>query len=479
MKCNFRKFFCICFFAMIIILNNNLYSQDSILDLADDTIETGSDEAPAEEKKYDFSFHGYIKTWGIVKKFDNFKYGDVDQAKINNRVQLKFEGNMSTWGHILTSMNFDLIFDAMNPKEDNFHKLTNFDVVEAYFDWYAANWLSIRVGKQFIIWGEIEGIEAPTDIVTPMNYDTETTEFEDSRVAPTALAFNFHFARNHKLEIIWLPIFTPANIPPEEIVKKGETEAFTVIPRLTPPEMNIENGEYAARLSGTISNFFKYGISFLYGFDDLPDAEINYDKGAGNLPINVSVDLINQRMMIPAVDMGFDIKDVITLKTSAALYVTEDFEGKIDEYKNSYVKYLIGVESANIFWNIYFSLYAGQMWVINYTKQHTGLMSLYGTTVTQNELPNRDMMVGYDQLYEYKWLISNTLQRTFLQGNRLELILTYALSIDPEWENADYVVNTSIGYKFTSALSLKLGGVFSNKMEVIRNYGILELKYVF
>ena len=54
MKTNFMKFLFICFFAMIFSFNNNLYSQDSILDLADDTTETGAEEAPVEEKKYDW-----------------------------------------------------------------------------------------------------------------------------------------------------------------------------------------------------------------------------------------------------------------------------------------------------------------------------------------------------------------------------------------------------------------------------------------
>ncbi len=201
-----------------LLLQGTSFAQnDLFLNLADKPAENKAADSGAKieskDGKYDISLNGYAMLWGIVKKFDNFEYGDLDQAKINGRVQLKFEGNLDTWGHILSAMNFNLTFDAMHPKERNYEKLANFDVVETYFDWYAAKWLSVRAGRQFILWGEIEGIEAPTDIITPWNFDTETVEFEDSRLAPTAIAFNIFFAKNQKIELIWLPIFTPNRLP--------------------------------------------------------------------------------------------------------------------------------------------------------------------------------------------------------------------------------------------------------------------------
>ncbi len=183
--------------------------------------------------------------------------------------------------------------------------------------------------------------------------------------------------------------------------------------------------------------------------------------------------------MIPTLDLGCDIKDRITVKGVSALYITRDWEAKIDEFKNSTVKYLAGFESANLFWDIYFSLYFGQMWVINYTKEHPGTFANYPNVIVQNELPNYDMLLGQDQLYRYKWLISNTLQRTFLQGNALQLIVTYALSASPQWDAIDYAINASVGYKIIAGLSMSLGGVFSQKMGSTRNYIILNMKYVY
>ena len=197
MNLKIKKWILILTTISTLFISNNYILAQGILDLAEAPEETSSE--PVSDKKYDFSFHGYTKLWGIMKKFDNFEYGDLDQGKINSRIQLKFQGDLSTWGKIVSTMNFDLKFDVKNYWEDDYKKLTDFRLVETYFDWYAASWVSFRIGRQFIIWGEIEGLETPTDIITPMNFDTETLEFEDSRVAPDVVAINFHYLNNHKI----------------------------------------------------------------------------------------------------------------------------------------------------------------------------------------------------------------------------------------------------------------------------------------
>ncbi len=481
-------FLFICIFFCI----STAHSQN-ILDLADD-VKTDDKKS----KKVDFTIGGYLKSWAIMKKFNELQYSGVDEAKWNNRLQLKLEGHFSKWGHFYSAFNFGIGVDFMNTGSKNYEDImgfeleqftldkgmvatqgfiTEFEIQECYFDWYAADWLSIRIGRHYIIWGEIEGIEAPTDIITPRDYNTESLSFEDSRIAPTGVLMSFHFLRQ-KIDLVWLPFFQPHEIPYVDILAKGDTEFATVVPKLKRTPIGIENGEYAFRITGDIS-FFRYGVGFLYGFDDLPDSEISYIKNS-NLPdqSTVVVDLVYKRLIVPTVDLAFNVKDKVTIKGVSAFYITEDLDGKVDEYKNSTIKYLAGVETTNIFWDIYFSFYMGQKWIKNYTEEH-GYINSGDNNIYPNELQNRDMLVGFDQIYPFKWLISNTCQRSFLSGNSLTLLITYALSIAPDFTELDYTVNLKLENTFSNGISLRFGLVLTEVVDIIKNYGILEFKYVF
>ena len=460
-------------------------SGSDIINLSDDDKKEDANATKQEEKKIDFSFHGYV-TLNFAARDQEKKFNkDIHYIKVGPIVQLQFEGNAYDRAHFYSATNIELnMINEDNPNEMNYKPFIK--MIETYVDLYPTKWFTIRAGHQLITWGEIEGMEAPTDIVCPWDYSIKTTVFEEYKLGVTALALNFFFFKQ-KFEFVWMPVFQPAIIPREEIDRKSNDFrryiAEIPIVNVIRPSKGIGNTEFAARISGSIDTNFRYAAAILYGFDDLPDTKLTYDVITdSSLPglyyanlTKVRADLFYNRILIPTLDFAYDVMDLFSLKASTAFYKTKDFAGKRDELKNSTVKYLFGAESTNIGFDIYFALYVGQMWVINYTPVHTG--GWYETTY--NIVSNRPMLDGFDQEYKYKWLLSNILQRNFLANSALEVSLRYALSIDPKFKNVDYTINCNIMYKFTNGVSTTIGFIFADKIGVIQNIGILEIKYSF
>ncbi|MFC1670183.1 hypothetical protein ACFL20_07290 [Spirochaetota bacterium] len=478
--------------VILMLIGSNSYSQsdDSAIDISKLADKENSNESKTsqDDKKVDFSLHGFVNANFSAMKKDNEPDDNINYAKIGSIIQLQLEGNAYNKAHFYSAINIEFnVLDENYRNEVSIQYYKPFlKVLEAYVDLYPTKWMSIRAGQQMLTWGEIEGVYAPTDTVCPWDYNIKTTVFEEYKMGIAAIAFNFHFLKNQKLELLWIPVFQPAKLPPDEIERKGLDFGVNAIPQIVRPEHKLKNSEYAIRISGTIASDFRYSLSFLYGFDDLPDSKVNFDIVPDDPdpsfvhypdPMSYEIYLVYNRVMVPAIDFSYDIKDLFSLKASGAFYITEDFNGKKDELKNPTIQYLFGAESTNIGFDIYFSLYVGQMWVLNYTEKHDD--NFPDNVHRPNQLRNGEMLLGYDQLYRYKWLISNVIQKNFLESDVLEVSLRYGLSIDPEFKDIDYTINFNVMYKFTNGVSTTLGFIFADKMGVIQNIGLIEIKYNF
>lgn len=475
-----------------------------IEDLADDSAKTSAEQIEKEKnKKFDFSFHGFVRSnIAVEKDNNNFTENDVEFAKVGTILQLQVEGFITDIAHLYSATNFDFNLVDIKKMEDDLSNSSEYldprpriRAVEAYIDIYPTTWMSFRAGQQLATWGEIEGIEAPTDIVCPQNYTTKSSVFEDSKMGVVALDVNFFFAKQ-RLEFMWIPIFQPSDLPTKDILKKRDDlgddisisqNYWTNYPgrfSIKRPSYSINHGEYATRLIGDIGTVLRYGIGFMYGYSDLPDSNVTYDLGIPNLgryaadTDTLKVRLQYTRVMTPTLDMNFNIQDKLSIKASGALHITEDWEAKRDDHRNSDGIYLVGVESTNIGADIYFALYAGQMWVVNYTGMHDATFT-YDTSHNYNLLSNEMMLKGFDQYYRYKWIISGIIQKSFLTNNNFEISLRYAISASPVFDAVDYVVNLNFTYKIIDNLSTTLGFIAADKINVIKNMAIFEVQYSF
>jgi hypothetical protein len=462
-------------------------------------------------KEVTFALHGYAQANFVAARND---IGVKGNKWINSRyeypragatLQLELEGNAYDVAHFFSAIqleynaagektNFEkyywpnmflpgLQYTVFNKnasfKKDEISKAPIVNVRETYVDLYSKH-VTLRAGQQIISWGEIEGIETPSDIVIPWDYTTMSNYFEYSKLSVTAANLNFHFAKQ-QLQLIWMPIFQPAKLPLESLYNRGATT-------ITRPAFEARNGEYAARLSGQIGNQFRYGLGFLYGFDDQPDSLVK-------LPVIIApttrllaqiTDLYYNRVMMPTLDLGIGIGEVLSWKLSANTTLTRDListkkstkisalsdgtntllDVEMDVVKKSTVTYLTGPESSNMFGKFYVGLYLGQQWTLKYTKPDS--LSL-----------TKEAYKGYGQQYPYKWILTSNIQRNFLESDALEVQIRLALYTDPKLKKWDYVIYPYFMYKFTNGVSTALGFVFANRLGDSRTMVISETRYSF
>ncbi len=403
-----------------------------------------------------FNLHGWARANFAALKSDREFNSDFSDPLIGAALQLQLEGNSGNRAHFYSAVNME--YNSYNKESpDDAEVRPYLKMIETYLDFYPVDWLSLRAGHQLVTWGEVEGIEAPTDIVCPWDYDIKTTVFEEYKIGVTALNAAFRMPAGIKADLVWIPVFQPSILPPEEVSNKGAV--YNAEPDIVRPDNSLGNGEYAARISGEAGGI-RFAGGFMYGYDDLPDTDVypNFDEGGFN------VDLVYDRVKSVTSDLAYDCGD-FSVKASGILKVTSDHGGENIYKRNSSMQYLAGIESVNIGFDTYFALYAGQMRVINYSRPE----GMYEEAIAE----------GFDQSFEYRWLLSGVIQRSFLSGDLLEASLRYFLSSSPEADEIDYTVNMNLGYKFTDEVSSTLGFVIADRIGVIRNMVILEMKYAF
>lgn len=473
-------------------------------DLADKPGDTAA--APAAEKDVTFALHGYAQANLVVSRNNMGVSGNpwldarYEFPRIGATLQLELEANASDVAHFFSAVQIE--YNAAGEKTNfpkfyypnafmqytyfmskadfdrgEIYKYPTINVRETYIDLYGKH-VTFRVGQQIISWGEIEGIEAPSDIVIPWDYTTMSNYFEYSRIGVTAANLSFHFAKQ-QLQLIWIPIAQPAKLPLDSLYKRGVTS-------IKRRGFEVRNGEYAARLSGSIGTQFRYGLGFLYGFDDMPDTRVRMlgqFQTIPPLPIDVFIpqvvltEMYYNRIYQPSLDLGIQIGEILSWKVSGNAQITKDFWGKSDLVKNSTVTYLTGPETSNIFWKIYLGFYVGQQWVLNYTAPAAPADTLF--LINSGKLPNEKILEGYGQSHPYRWMVSSNIQRSFLANDTLDFQVRFALYTDPKLQEWNYVVYPYFMYKFTNGVSTSLGFVFANRQGDSRNMIVSETRYSF
>ncbi len=497
--------------AFVLFCTGISYSQIEELSEARETQankKTQADTGKDKGSDVTFSLHGYAQGNFVVSRNDMGVTGNqwIDSRyefpRVGATLQLELEGNAYDVAHFFTALMIEYnaagektnFFNVYNPaagqqysiynkqsdfKRDEISKYPTVNLRECYVDLYS-KYVTFRAGQQIISWGEIEGIETPSDVVIPWDYTTMSNYFEYSRLSVGAANLSFHFAKQ-QLQFIWMPIFQPSKLPLDSLYNRGVTS-------ISRPNFEVRNGEYAARLSGVIGDQFRYGLGFLYGYDDMPDTKVTMIGSYQNMgPMTIFVpdatltNMYYNRVMIPTLDMGIGMGNVMSWKISASANFTKDFYGKSDGIKNSSVYYLTGPESTNIFAKIYLGLYLGQQWIINYTKptEDGNMLQTIGRLNAQMIPTTTDLFEGYGQLYPYRWILSSNIQRSFLEGDALDVQVRFAVYIDPKFKYVDYIVYPYLMYKFTNGVSTAIGFIIADRMGEGRHMIISETRYSF
>lgn len=124
-----------------------------------------------------------------------------------------------------------------------------FELKELYVQLYG-DFVDIRIGMQPVIWGKADGMFI-TDQVSPKNLtDFLTRDVAELRRAVTGAKADF-FKGSHRLELVYLPVFTPTLLPANDSIwyAAKELPVEPTMEEASMPEPSLENAEYFARYS--------------------------------------------------------------------------------------------------------------------------------------------------------------------------------------------------------------------------------------
>lgn len=256
-------------------------AQETDLDLDFDSLFT---EAVQKEKKAgfwsDLQLSGYLKNETAyrlreprsITKIRNIAYLNA-QYPFGNNVDFNFAG----WAY------YDLAYDLFNydtiaarlerNSEEPLAFVENLAqekdspvaaIRELYFD-VAYDNLDLRVGKQYVIWGVMEGVRI-VDEVNPMDFrELILPDLIDYRISLWTVKLDY-YANIGDVQLLWIPdlqFHKPA--PPG-----SEWELLQEVPGTRKPESwTLENSEIGIKFDTYLANT-ELSFSYFYTWDDFP-----------------------------------------------------------------------------------------------------------------------------------------------------------------------------------------------------------------
>jgi len=308
-------------------------------------------------------FGGYVKN-ETAYRFDEprsfTKLRNVLSLNWQYQILPKIKFFSSGWGyydHVYDLFNYDTISarDVRNDKEplvfiDQLKKEKDdrrVELREMYFDMYFDN-LDVRVGKQYVVWGVLEGIRI-VDEINPMDFrELIIPDLLDYRIPLWTLKVNY-YSENTSYELLWIPelkFHQPA-------AAGSEWELFQVLATTTEPEnFNPKYSEVGFKITRDMFDA-EFSLSYFYTWDDYPTTfriisldDVRSTEPTQNLPIFPTY----SRMNIFGATMTKEIKGDI-LKAEFA-FITDKYFAIVDKYTNGFLDDDGDVKRNHIRWGI-------------------------------------------------------------------------------------------------------------------------------
>jgi hypothetical protein len=186
--------------------------------------------------------------------------------------------------------------DASHYYRNDFHSRTTKRMLRELYVDYNVQALDVRIGKQMIVWGEIDGFRL-LDLVNPFDLrEFILDDYEDSRIPQWSIDLKWRFLEDHpdqNLEFVFIPDFES-----NQLMKEGSTwepddlkvyyagdRAFSWVDKYNlfgpnyhyknkykePGQLSLDNSNVGLRYGGTLSNVpggaLSYSFSYLYTWD--------------------------------------------------------------------------------------------------------------------------------------------------------------------------------------------------------------------
>ncbi len=334
---------------------------------------------------------------------------------------------------------------------------------EAYFD-YDGSWWGFRVGRQIATWGAADSFIV-SNVICPQNLTKLSgTDITDTMNGIDAVKINFSYDW-FNADLYWIPFFTPTSLP----LSKSNLLNSILIPQsvdlseaglgtvainsfsasdIDYPEVAIENGEYAAKLS-VYQSFADFSLYGFYGWDDSPIVSYKFDPTT----MSISLEGSYHRLAMVALDTSIPAGPV-TIRAEAAYFPQRYFATKAeDQLSNQLTQmYTTGsidydsVETSQQ--NDQFVAVAGLDWMSgDWTLTGQYYVDLvFGTEENPTDNLEREFFV-------HKTSVS-------ISYSAFGGILDLSVSGIIEWNDFDSVVIPEIAYSITDDITLSLSGYF-------------------
>ncbi len=359
-------------------------------------------------------------------------------AATGSRVQLRAEGYLGTKARVFTAMNFD--YNEVSGGS------TSNRLIESYVELFGDN-STWKVGNQLITWGFMEGIEVPTDRINAFDYEYASTEYEDSKMASTAIVYQHSLGDFSGIDVVLIPTSKVNNDSPDEDRLFSQNSDIL-------PAKNSDNVKTALRYFNTVGNL-DFALSYVEGTDPRADATL-----LGTSPTNTLQRTYN-REKSPGLDLQYNFGSVLG-KLAYAQHITNDSTGNNASIKNSWHHLAIGAEF-NIDSTIV-NLYTG-----------TKVVDDFNDSTNDRNTTNLLMRQTYSQVN----FISGHVSANFLTGDALSTTILFAGYWNPKGQMIQYIVKPTLGYKLVDSLQLMFSPSIMDANDTSYKSVQLELKYSF
>lgn len=247
------------------------------------------EEAPEPSFWSTFTWSGYLKNETAyryheprsITKSRNIAYLSV-QKNVNEKINFNFSG-WTYYDLAYDMFNYDTIAgrdsrDAEEPlifrerlqeqKDSNMA-----DVRELYFD-LTLDGLDLRVGKQYIIWGVLEGVRV-VDELNPMDFrELILADLLDYRISLWSIKSDF-FLEDGNIQLVFIPDVKFHKAAPRgsewELLQDVciDQPEEIICQQRKPSSWRLKDSEYGIRYETTVKDI-EWSLSYLYTWDDFP-----------------------------------------------------------------------------------------------------------------------------------------------------------------------------------------------------------------
>lgn len=329
--------------SLVFLSVNSVASEEIDIEIPDD-LDLLLDSSSS--KKY--SLGGYVKNETAYRTDEPRSF-----TKIRNVISLNFtyafhpqvKFYSSGWGyydHVYDLIDYDtiaarnvrdekepLVFLNQLQKEKDDYR---YELKEMYFDLYFDS-LDIRIGKQYVVWGVLEGIRI-VDEINPMDFrELITPELLDYRIPLWTLKLDY-YSGSTEYEFIWIPELKFHQAAPPG----SEWELFQKIDATTLPEnFNPKYSEFGLKVTKDIFQS-EFTLSYFYTWDDYPTTFriISIDDVTSTDPTQrLAIFPTHSRMQMFGGTFTKEITGDI-LKAEFA-FITDKYFAIVDKYENGYL----------------------------------------------------------------------------------------------------------------------------------------------